>query len=169
MEATSYLAGEDWSDHPQCVSSVISAFCRKWNDNLSNEDLQILKPYAAKVIGTNTNEADEETRAWLCADWLVRTFTPAWLRRAGLVEHAEKLERLEEFTATEYAERALPIIKEARKASAAAWAAARAAARAAAGAAARAAARAALAPTVKELQQSALGLLERMIAVGKST
>ena len=51
---------------------------------------------------------------------------------------------------------------------AAAWDAARAAARAAAGAAAWDAAWAALAPTVEQLQASALLLLDRMIAVGKT-
>jgi hypothetical protein len=52
---------------------------------------------------------------------------------------------------------------------AAAGAAARAAARAAAGAAARAAARAKLAPTCRELQLSALQLVERMISVAEAS
>lgn len=32
MEAVAYLAGEPWSDRPECASPVIGAFLRSWND-----------------------------------------------------------------------------------------------------------------------------------------
>src|SRR5690348_6850638 len=32
MEAVAWLAGEPWSDAPQCASPVLAAFCRAWND-----------------------------------------------------------------------------------------------------------------------------------------
>jgi hypothetical protein len=38
MEMASYVAREKFSDHPECVSKVIGAFCRSWNDSLSDED-----------------------------------------------------------------------------------------------------------------------------------
>ncbi len=88
MEMASYLAREPWSDHPQCVSPVIAALCRSWNDSLDDATRQRLKPYAFKVVGTNTGPRDDETRAWLATDWLCRLQTPAWLRLAGLEEHA---------------------------------------------------------------------------------
>src|SRR5438552_13778263 len=88
MEAAAYVAGEQWSDHPQCVSPAIGAFLRSWNDSLDDKTRQKLKPYVRKVIDTRTTEADEQMRAWLATDWLVRTFTPTWLRKAGLNDEA---------------------------------------------------------------------------------
>jgi hypothetical protein len=135
MEAVAYIAGEPWSDHPQCVSPVIAAFMRLWNDALPDDDrTRLLRPLLPLVVGTRTTATDEGTRAWMVADWLVRVHTPAWLRLAGLADHAQTLESCASFVdaATVCAEQ--PKI-------AAAGAAARAAARDAAGAAAWAAAR----------------------------
>src|SRR5438034_8417178 len=88
MEVVSVLAGEKFGDHPKCVSPVIGAFLRSWNDGLADEPRQRLKPYATKVVGTNTGPADDEVRAWLATDWLVRVQTPAWLELAGLKDEA---------------------------------------------------------------------------------
>jgi hypothetical protein len=140
MEMASYLAREPWSDHPQCVSPVIAAFCRSWNDALDDETRQRLKPYAFKVVGTRTTEADEETRAWMATDWLCRVQAPAWLRLAGLTEHAQALESLARISDATTARSAQPTLDAAHTASAAAGAAARNAAWTAAGDAARTAA-----------------------------
>jgi hypothetical protein len=219
MEAAAYIAGEPWSDHPKCVSPAIGAFLRSWNDSLSDEDRQILKPYVTKVIGTRGTKAQEEKRAWLAMDWLARECAPAFLRLAGLTEHAVALEGLAALTTTRHVQAAQPKLdaagtaagaavwaaaagaaardaawvavwaaaagaaardaaKDAAWAAAwaaaagaaardaardAAWAAAWAAAGATAAGAAARTARAALRPTVKQLQQSALLLLDRMI------
>ena len=56
MEATAYIAGEDWTDKPKCVSPVIGAFLRSWNDTLDDETRQKLKPYIRRVIDTRTTE-----------------------------------------------------------------------------------------------------------------
>jgi hypothetical protein len=224
MEAVAYVAGEPWSDHPECASPVLGAFLRSWNDSLSDEDRQMLKPLIPRLVGTKGSAKVEEKRAWMATDWLARECAPAFLRLAGLTEHAETLEGLAALTTTKRAEKAQPELAAAGDAAgaaawaaagaaagdaawaaawaaagaaagdaawAAAWAAAGAAARAAAGAAAWAAAgaaagaaaraaagaaawaaagaaawaaaRAALEPTVKQLQASALLLIERMI------
>jgi hypothetical protein len=52
MELAAYIANEPWSDHPKCVSPVIAAFLRNWNDSLDDETRQILKPFAS-FIGSN--------------------------------------------------------------------------------------------------------------------
>jgi len=204
MEAVAYVAGEAWSDHPECASPVLGAFLRSWNDSLPDDDRQMLKALIPRLVGTKASKAVEEKRAWMATDWLARECAPAFLRLAGLTEHAETLEGLAALTTTKRAEKAQPKLAaagaaawDAARAAAwdaagaaawaaawdAAWDAARAAARAAAwdaaGAAAGAAARAAawdaaraaaeaaagaaLEPTVKQLQQSALLLVERMI------
>ena len=228
MEAVAYIANEPWSDHPECASPVLGAFLRSWNDSLADVDRQMLKPLIPRLVGTKESAKIEQERAWMATDWLARECAPAFLRVAGLTEHAEALEGLVALTTSKRAEKAQPTLAAARDAAwdaardaardaawaaagaaawdaardaagAAAWAAtwdaawdaardaawdaawdaaraaardaawdaaraaARDAARAAAGAAAGDAARAALEPTVKQLQASALLLIDRMI------
>ena len=121
LEAVAYVAGEPWSDHPECVCPVLAEFGRSWNDALSDEDRQILLPYIPRLIGTRSTPEVETKRAWMATDWLVREFTPAWLRLAGLTEHAHTLEKLAALTDSASARDAQPSVDAAR---AAAWAAA---------------------------------------------
>ena len=166
MELASYIAREPWNDHPECVSPVIAAFMRSWNDSLDDETRQKLKPYAARVIGTAGDPAKDEQRAWMAVDWLARTELPAWLEMAGLTEHAAAVRAIIAIADPASASAAQPTLNAAWAAARdAAWAAARAAAWDAARDAARAAARDALQPTVTALQESAFELLERMIAL----
>jgi hypothetical protein len=186
MEAVAYVNGEPHSDHPQCCCPVIGTFLRTWNDQLSDEDRQLLKPLIPRLGGTRATPEIELQRSGLALDWLIREYLPAWLKVANLEEYAAALATLPAISPPEHLENALPVLKAARGAAraaarGAAWAAARAAARAAAWDAARAAAwdaaraaawdaaraaaGAALTPTVKQLQQSALLLIERMIEV----
>jgi hypothetical protein len=69
MEAASVAAGEEWSDHPTCVSKVIGAFGRRINDAMDEESRQSLKPYVLKVLGTAASVGVEVKRAKLAADW----------------------------------------------------------------------------------------------------
>jgi hypothetical protein len=159
MEAVAYVAGEPFSDHPECASPVITSFLVSWNDAMDDVDRQMLKPYIVRVVGTRTGKRHEEQRAWMLTDWLARECAPAWMRLAGLTGQAESLESLAPLTSAASAREAQPVLDAARKDSAAArdaawdaagdaawaaaWAAARDAARAAAWAAAWDAARAA--------------------------
>ena len=95
MEAVAWIAGEPWSDAPQCASPAISQFMRSWNDALPDADrTRVLMPLLPEIIGTRTTETDEQTRAWMAMDWAVRVYTPRWLREAGLTDHAVRIERL---------------------------------------------------------------------------
>src|SRR5690349_5848590 len=142
LELAAYIAEEPWSDHPMCVSPVIAAFMRNWNDSLNDDERQMLKPYVLKSINTVGTKADEEKRAWMATDWLVRECAPAFLRLAGLTVHAEALEKLAALDSISRAKEAQPTLAAAGAAARdAAWAAARAAAGAAARDAAGAAAR----------------------------
>jgi hypothetical protein len=145
MEAVAFVAGEPWSDHPQCASPVIGAFMRAWNDSLPDAERSgLLLPLIPRLVGTRGSDALEERRSLMAADWLVREHTPAWLELAGMKDHAAMLRALPEITSMAQ----VPSIrspleavrKDAAAAGAAAWAAARDAARDAAWAAARAAA-----------------------------
>ena len=77
MEAAAYIAGERHTDTPVCVSPVIAAYMIAWNDGLPSdaERDRVLKPLLPLVLHTRTTTADEETRAWLATDWLVRVHT----------------------------------------------------------------------------------------------
>ena len=180
MEAVAFVAGEKWTDSPQCACPVISAFLRSWNDALPTDADRdrLLKPFISKLVNTK-NKSLEEKRSLMAADWLVRVHTPAWLRLAKLEDQAQLLESLPEITSMAQIPSIKGPIEAVRKDAAAArdaagdavWAAAGDAARAAAWDAAWAAAWAAardatwdaLKPTVQKLQQSALELVERMI------
>lgn len=98
MEAVAYVAGEPWSESPVCASPVIAVFLRSWSDDLGDEVRnRLLKPYVYRLVGTAASQAVEDARAWMCLDWLVRSYTPVWLRLAGLVDDAILLEGLPEF------------------------------------------------------------------------
>ena len=124
MEWVSYLAGEPHSDSPRCVSPVLMKFCIRLNDALGDERRQRLRPYLARTIGTREDGLDEH-RAWLCVDWLVRVYAPAWLSLAGLDGAALRLQALPPILTVEIARCALADLDAARDAvQDAAWAAA---------------------------------------------
>lgn len=209
LEVVAWLAGEDHTDRPACVSEVLASFGRALNDALlpAREDLEArLRLLAPRLIGT-VGQPDLDQRAGLmAANWFVRVYTPVWLRLAGLTEHADTLAHGVDIGSWDdlpigalqsaqhdarIARRAAWDTAEVRATAAgawrgaagnaawgaaevraictpawdAAWAAAWDAVWDAACAAACAAKDAALASTVRELQDSALDLFERMIAL----
>jgi len=125
MEAVAFVAGEQFSDHPACASPILGTFLRSWNDTLDDETRQRLKPYIPRLVGTNTGTADEETRAWMITDWLVREQTPVWLELAGLKDEAGQLRNLPALTSAEIAIACQSVIDNARAKADAAWDAAR--------------------------------------------
>ena len=137
MEAVSYMAGEPWSDNPQCASPVIAAFLRTYNDGVGEADRQKLKQYIPRLIGTRGSDTIEERRALIAADWLVRVHTPVWLRLAGLTAQADALASLPEIISMAQCLSIQPAINAARRDASAVRYAARTAARAAARAALR--------------------------------
>jgi len=90
MEAVSAIAGEPWSNSPNCTSPVIAAYARSLNDWLPDDVRQRLKAYIPRLVGTAAPEL-ELRRAFVCADAAVRVFAPLALSGAGLVEEAAKL------------------------------------------------------------------------------
>ena len=130
MEAVAYVAGEPWSDKPECACPIISSFLRSWNDALPTDADRdrLLKPLIPKLVNTRGDKALEEKRALMAADWLVRVNTPAWLRLAGLTTHADALSALPEITSFKQVPSIRGPIETARKDAAAAWDAAWAAA-----------------------------------------
>ena len=144
MEAVAYVAGEAWTDSPQCACPVVASFMRSWNDCLpTDEDREsLLKPFVADLVGSKSSAAVEKRRSYMALDWLIRVHTPKWLDlQPELASHALALRDLEEIADLADATAAGVKVCAARAAArAAAGDAAGAAAWAAAGAAAGAAA-----------------------------
>lgn len=99
MEAVARLAGEPHSPEPACVCPVLAAFGSAWDDALDYaEDRQrLLAPYVSRLVDTRSTQEVEERRAYMALDWLIRTYTPAWLDlQPELAEHAAALRALPE-------------------------------------------------------------------------
>ena len=160
MEAVSFVAGEAWSDHPECACPVLSAFMRSWNDGLDDADRnRLLRPLIPRLIGTRSTPAVETRRACMALDWYLREITPAFLALVpALKPHADIIAAAAEVKDRHSANSIRSSVIACRDAAwAAAWDAAGDAAVDAAGAALR--------PTVEKLQSAALLLVERMMAV----
>ena len=118
LEATAYIAGEPWSDRPQCVDPVLATFGRTWNDRMrTDEERASLKQYIPLLIGTADSRKLSGRRSWMALDWLVRVHAATWLRAAGIEQHAAALAALPAILNGNIAKAAQPTID-------AAWAAA---------------------------------------------
>ena len=150
MEWVSYLAGLGFTDAPECSSRVLRTYTISLNDTWNDADRQRLVPFLPRMVGT-AGDGQDEARSYLALDWLIRTYTPAFLDLANLSAEAQALRDLRRIVDMASAEAAGPVVRAGRDkahaawdaAGAAAWDAAWDAARAAAGAAAGDAARAA--------------------------
>ncbi|HSV40556.1 MAG TPA: hypothetical protein VLI04_17465 [Nocardioidaceae bacterium] len=56
MEFASYLAGENWSDRPECTHSALAELARAVNDHIGDETRQGILPLVPEVIGLNGPE-----------------------------------------------------------------------------------------------------------------
>jgi len=121
MELVAFIAGEPWSDHPQCACPVIGAFMRAWNDGLPDADrTALLLPLIPRLVETRGSNALEARRANMATDWMMRVHTPAWLRLAGLTDEADALSSLPELTDFANAPALKPALEAARENAAAA-------------------------------------------------
>ena len=147
MEAVAYVAGEPHSGSPACASPVLAALLRRWNDDLPHADrTRLLLPLVPVLVGSRGAPEIEAARAWRILDWQIRVYQSAWLRLAGITDHADAMAAL----SPQIDEGALATSAKARAAAGAAWDAA------------GAAAGDALAPTVAALQQSAADLIREL-------
>ena len=70
MEFASYLAGESFSDSPQCSHPVLASAARAVNDRCNDADRQRLLPLIPRVIGT---ASDDKTLSVRLAVWCARS------------------------------------------------------------------------------------------------
>ena len=143
-ELVDWMAGKSDSNLPACVSPVLADFGKAWKDGMrSDEEREQLREYVPLLVGTASANVDL-TRSRMAFSWLIREYTPAWLRLSGFGEHADRLATLPDLAADENLLRTTQTINAAKDAAKdVAGNPVRAAARIAAGAPAGAAARAA--------------------------
>ena len=140
-------------DRPPGVSPALHVFGMRLNDCLPDETRQRLVRYLPNgddpLAGTE-DDGREETRGYIALNWLIRVYLLRFLELSPrLAVHAASVRKLPRIDSMETAEAAGVIV---RAAGDAAWDAA------------RDAAGDALAPTVADLQVSALDLYARMVA-----
>ena len=67
MELVSYIAGEPWSDHPECTHPALATLARDVNDYTSDEGRGRLAPLIPSVIGLTSDDPIMEVRIALRA------------------------------------------------------------------------------------------------------
>jgi hypothetical protein len=67
MELVSYLAGEPWSDHPECTHPALATLARDVNDHTSDDGRGRLAPLIPSVIGLTGSDPQLEIRIALRA------------------------------------------------------------------------------------------------------
>lgn len=87
MELASMLAGERFTDRPRCVSPVIGALLRAYNDFVDDRPRQELYRVAAAVVGTRASAAVERQRLQRVIQWgkeTRRSRPLSWLARVAV-------------------------------------------------------------------------------------
>ena len=163
MEAVAWLAREPHGDDPKCVCPVLGAFGRVLNDRLDVERRGRLKPLIPALVGTS-RDGHAGARGFMAMDWIVRTYTPAWLRLAGLDTEADGLQSLPEIADAATLRGAQQMLDAARKSASARAAAGDAAAGDAAGEVTWAAVRAAVRAAAWDAAGTAAGVAAGVVA-----
>ncbi|HEY7075223.1 MAG TPA: hypothetical protein VH418_07630 [Solirubrobacteraceae bacterium] len=83
VELASMLAGESFSDHPQCVSPVIAAFLRGYNDGIGDFRRQDLYPVASEIVGSSAPAEVEAARLERCREWVRPLYRWRWTWRCA--------------------------------------------------------------------------------------
>ena len=69
MELSSMLAGEPFTDRPECVCPVLAEFLRTYNDEVDDQRRRDLYGYASQAVGTRGGHDTERLRANICLRW----------------------------------------------------------------------------------------------------
>lgn len=94
MEVVAFLDGGPRNDHPRAACEIISGFVRHINDNMPDDIRQKLLPYLPRLIGTVSEEHEQERHEYFA--WqTIRVFAPAALRAQGYKRFARVLENAE--------------------------------------------------------------------------
>src|SRR5258708_38853552 len=90
MGAVVGFAGSPPPARPPCVREAPGGSARSLNAVLPDTPRQELKQFTPRLPGT-AGDGKDEARGYIALDWLIRTWTPAWLDLAGLTAEAAAL------------------------------------------------------------------------------
>lgn len=62
MEYVALLAGEPWTDTPECTHPVLALAAQEVNDRLPDQDRHLLVPLIGRLFGTTPTGTDDERR-----------------------------------------------------------------------------------------------------------
>ena len=82
MELVSFMAGEPFSDKPDCADPVIATLLVHLNDSVPDDDRQRLLPFYSRVLGSRGTGADSDRRSQI----VVRHAAAAAERRVTIFE-----------------------------------------------------------------------------------
>jgi hypothetical protein len=82
MELASYLAGERWSDHPDCTHPLLAALARDINDHVGDEARSRLVPLIPSVIGLVGD--DPRVDAWIAREAALAALPVVAAERQGV-------------------------------------------------------------------------------------
>lgn len=82
MELAAYLAGERWSDHPDCTHPVLARLAREVNDHVDDYGRQRIAPLIPDVIGLNGD--DPRLDAWIAREAALAALPVASAERQGV-------------------------------------------------------------------------------------
>jgi hypothetical protein len=103
MEVVSMLAGESFTDSPECACPVLSEFARQTNDWMKDDERHLLWPFTTRLAGSKADRETEQKRTYRMADWACREVTPLALEAASKDEAARSLRELAPVTDRESA------------------------------------------------------------------
>lgn len=113
MEYVSLLAGEEWSDRPECTHPLLAHEARTANDLLADADRGRLVPLVGRLFGTTDDSDEIRTQLRLRQARQVLVLVDPRLRVTVLshVEHAERLLRDGTDSPASEVERALATVR----------------------------------------------------------
>jgi hypothetical protein len=82
MELAAYLAGERWSDHPDCTHPVLAKLAREVNDHIDDYGRERIAPLIPDVIGLKGD--DPRVDAWIARDAALAALPVASAERQGV-------------------------------------------------------------------------------------
>ncbi len=82
MELASFLAGEQWSDHPACTHPLLASMARDINDHVGDEARRRLAPLIPEVIGLNGT--DPRVHAWIAREAAITALPVTACERQGV-------------------------------------------------------------------------------------
>jgi len=91
MNMVAYVAGEPWSDHPECACPVLTKMAISLNDRLDDEQRQKLAPLIPLLAGTKGTRDDQKARASFIVWRSITVTLPILLDLIKMTEYADEL------------------------------------------------------------------------------